>query len=673
MSSFPARLTFACLLLFSILFFLRRAYILFSLVLLGQPESRFDRLRARMKGLLLFGFGQRRVLEEPFGLNHFFLFWGFILLQGLVNFEFLLQAIFPRFSLDFVGEGLHAVISLAADMASYVVLLVVVIAILRRLFFRPAHVERNFDAFLILSLVALLMIAYFGINGTAMLSGAMAGPYHPFSRLFARIFLKGLDKTTISVLSAIFWWIHGLVLLAFLTYIPYSKHLHILTALINCFFRRLSFPAAMSRMIFKKGEIFGISKVVQFTWKDLLDFFSCTECGRCARACPATATGKVLNPKEVILEGKANLLASGTPILASRGYDSLGRADMNSVVAPLMGTDEKVHIRPEAVWDCTTCGACVERCPVFIEQFPKLLALRRHLVMEKVEFPPELINLFENIEQRHNPFGMAPADRGKWAEELAVPLLSKVKEAEYLLFAGCVPSFNGRMRNVLASLVQVMGRAGLSFATLGREEKCCGDPLRRLGNEYVFDGIAARNVELFKSYNVRKVITLCPHCYNTLKNEYHQYGATFDVMHHTELLSTLVKDTGVVSGTALHGQRIVFHDSCYLGRYNGVYEEPRSVIATVTGQPPEEMERSRNESFCCGAGGGRMWMHEATGTRINLERTRQALAEKPDIIATCCPYCLTMFEDGLKDEDAPNVHVLDVAEIAAKGLKRSDE
>ena len=475
-------------------------------------------------------------------MNHFFLFWGFILLQLMVNSEFIIAGIFPKFSLRFLGDILYPVITFVADITSLIVLLVVIVAAFRRLFFKPPHVERTLEAFFILTLVGLLMIANFGLHISLIAPGRAQEAYAPISQILSIPFAGSGTELSWQISERIFWWLHAAVLLVFLIYIPYSKHLHILTALANCFFRRFTFVQTLPRMTFKQGERFGVSNITQFTWKDLLDFFSCTECGRCADACPATSTGKVLNPKEVILAGKANLLHNGTAILAARGGDAIARADDSLAVSlPLIAKTYGTSVPPEAVWDCTTCGACVEKCPVFIEQFPKLLAMRRHLVMERADFPSELITFFQNIEQRSNPYGIAPADRAKWASDLDVPLLSEHPNAEYLFYIGCVASFTSRMKSIMAAIIDLLRRASVSCAILGKEEQCCGDPLRRLGNEYVFDKFARSNVALFNKYGIKKMLTLCPHCYNTFKHDYKEFGAEFEVIHHTQLLSELLK------------------------------------------------------------------------------------------------------------------------------------
>jgi Fe-S oxidoreductase len=295
--------------------------------------------------------------------------------------------------------------------------------------------------------------------------------------------------------------------------------------------------------------------------------------------------------------------------------------------------------------------------------------MRRHLVMEKVDFPEEMIAFFEHIEERSNPWGIARADRGKWAHDLNVGIFGKDDTFEYLLYMGCECSYDSRMRHVSASVVDILRSASVSFGILGADEICCGDAMRRLGNEYVFERMAKRSVKDAKRLGVKKVITLCPHCYSTLKNDYRQYGADFSVFHHTEFIHDLMRKGKLDTKNTFNSESIVFHDSCYLGRYNNIYEEPRKIIQNITGRKPNEMLQNRRDSFCCGAGGGRMWMEENLGTRINAERTRQALREKPTIIATSCPYCMTMFEDGLKEENVQeNIRVLDIAEIVREGL-----
>jgi Fe-S oxidoreductase len=368
---------------------------------------------------------------------------------------------------------------------------------------------------------------------------------------------------------------------------------------------------------------------------------------------------------------------------------------------PLIGSGGEGSVSEEALWACTTCGACMEACPVFIEHLPKIVSMRRTLVETRASFPEELHNLFEGMEQRSNPWGIAPSERTKWSSQLSVRPF-EAGTTEYLFYVGCAGAMDAHGKLVSAAIARLLDAAGVTWGILGKEEKCCGDSLRRLGNEFVFDRMARENVTLLKEKGVTKVVTYCPHCLSTLKNDYRQYGLELEVVHHSELFSRLIADgrlkltaspvrrgggeaaaagnpvaagnptaagNPVAAGNAAAASRTIYHDSCYLGRHNGIYDAPRDLVARATGAPAIEMARSRNTSFCCGAGGGRMWMEESTGTRINRTRVQEALAEKPDTVCVACPYCMTMFEDGLKDEGARNVRVLDVAEVLAEGLK----
>jgi Fe-S oxidoreductase len=663
-------LIFAFLFLFAFGFFLRNIYRLFAIVCLGRWENRFDSLRARLKGMLVYAFLQLRVVSEKFGINHFFLFWGFMILF-FANVQFLLSGLFPRFSFAFLGETLYGLLFLTADIMSLVVVVCVAISVVRRLFFRPPHIEPTLDAFFILSLVVFLMAAYFGYHACEIRLGQEEmGVWMPISHGLSRL-LARTEPSAVHLLGRVSWWTHALVLLFFLNYLPYSKHLHILTAIPNCFFRSFSFVKTMPRLTFRKGLAFGVSKIVQYSWKDLFDFLSCTECGRCQAACPAHNTNKPLNPKEVVQQGKVNLLLSGKAILASRPADTLASAPEDAPMAvPLITPidNEKDGVSVQSIWDCTTCGACMVTCPVFIEHVPKLLSLRRHLVMEKARFPSELIPLFENLEQRFNPWGIAPSERTKWVQELSVPLFSESARFEYLFFVGCAGAFDSRNRQVTAAIVRILNEAKISWGILGNEEKCCGDSLFRLGNEYVFDQLVRNNVELFSRHGIRKIITYCPHCFSTLKNDYRQFGVDLEVIHHSQFIHDLLKQRRITL-SAPTGQTAIFHDSCYLGRYNDIYTQPREILEAAFGKAPKEMDRRREKSFCCGAGGGRMWMDESIGKRICVERTQEALKEDPSTIAVACPYCMAMFEVGVKDEKREDkVSIKDVAEIVSESM-----
>jgi Fe-S oxidoreductase/nitrate reductase gamma subunit len=627
-----------------------------SLIALGGPEDRCNDIGQRVASMLTYAFGQKRVLARPFGLNHLVIFWSFLVLL-IANGEFLLHSVFPSISLAMLPDTIYLPLLLVLDIVSLLALVAVTVAAVRRIVAPPYPEARTPEAFFILFLIGILMLAYFGMNAAkiARMEGTvleLARTWLPVSGRFA-LLVAPEGARTVYLIS---WWAHALALLTFICYLPHSKHMHILTAIPNCFFRRLEKPNTLPLEEFVSGNSFGVDRVDRFSWKDLLDSFACTECGRCQNACPAGLTGKPLNPRGIIHDIKVNLLENGAALKSGAAPGS-----------PLIGAGACTD---EALWSCTTCGACMEACPVFIEQMPKIIQMRRYLVEMEAHFPEELLNLFENMEGRSNPWGIAPSERSKWCAQMEVQPFESGK-TEYLLYVGCAGSFDSRSKQVSVALARLLDRAGISWGVLGRDEKCCGDSVRRLGNEYVFDRMARENVALFRERGVKKVITQCPHCLSTLKNDYRQYGLELEVIHHTELLRNLLQDGDLTSsGNGAGLGNVVFHDSCYLGRHNDVYDAPREVIATATGTPPAEMGRNRNNAFCCGAGGGRMWLEELTGERINQVRVKEALAGKPDTICTACPYCMTMFEDGLKDLKAEEVRVRDVAEILAEAVLR---
>lgn len=632
----------------------------FRLVTLGKAENRFNDVGKRTWNMLFFAFGQRRVISRRFGLNHFMLFWCFLILM-IANTEFLLNGLFPDYiSLSRLPDGAYYTLAFIFDVVSALALLAVCIAIIRRVAFPPPNIEaRSRDAFVILALIAILMIAFFGLHASEIAQGIEeAAQYMPISNFAASAFMSGASTDSLSWLANFFWWLHAVVLLLFLNYLPYSKHMHILTAIPNCFFKSLEKVNTQPREEFTKGSTFGVGQVDQFGWKGLFDSYSCTECGRCSDNCPTTFTGKPLNPRLVIHDIKVNLLKNG-PLLAKK----------KEAVLPLIGNSEEGTISEEVIWECTTCGACMEVCPVFIEHVPRIVDMRRNLVEMKAKFPQELLNFFENIEARSNPWGIAPEKRIAWAAETSVKPFEADK-TEYLFFVGCAGAFDARNRRVTLAVSKILDAAGISWGILGKDEMCCGDSLRRLGNEFVFDHMAKENIKMFEDRGIKKIITLCPHCYSTLKNDYRQYGVELEVTHHTELIGKLIEHGGLeLNGSGDLGN-MVLHDSCYLGRYNMIYEPQRKAIAAVTGQLPTEMEHHHAGSFCCGAGGGRMWMEESIGKRIHLARTEEALKQDPKTICTCCPYCMTMFEDGLKDKNVEDrVQVLDLAEVVAGALK----
>jgi Fe-S oxidoreductase len=634
----------------------------YRLVALGTADNRFDNIGKRIWNMLFYPLSQQCTVTRRylFGINHAVFFWCFLVLV-ILNVEFILSGLSQgNISFSRLPDGGYFTLSYIFDLVWVIVLVCVVVALVRRIAFRPTYVDPiNLDASITLSLLVLLMISYFGIHSSEIARGTeRAADYMPVSEFLSSVFFSGAAAASLDVSANVFWWIYAIALLSFLNYLAHTKHMHILGAIPNLFFRSIEKVTTQPREDFKKDAALGIGQVNQFRWKDLFDAYACTHCGRCQDNCPAALTDKPLNPRTVIHDIQVNLFKNG-PLLVKN----------EEAVLPLIGNSGEGTVSEDAIWACTTCGACMEVCPVFIEHVPKLVGMRRNLVQEQSTFPEELNSLFKNMRQRSNPWGIAPTDRAKWAAGIEARPFEAGK-TEYLFYVGCAGAFDARAKQVTLAIARILDAAGISWGILGTDEKCCGDSVRRLGYEFVYDRMVKDNIKVLQEKGVQKIITECPHCFSTLKNDYRQYGMEWEVIHHTGLIASLLKEGKLPLNGSKGSSNVVFHDSCYLGRYNGIYEAPREVLAAVNGKAPTEMGRHHNLGFCCGAGGGRMWMEETVGKRINIARVEEALKEDPETICVCCPYCITMFEDGIKDKKAgERVEVLDLAEIVAGALK----
>lgn len=637
--------------------FAARIVAVFRYICLGQGTLGIDRLPTRLHDLLVKGFGQSLVLRTPSGFGHALIFWGFFVLT-FGTLDGLLGAIVHGASLAWTGP-IYPIMNTMQDVFAVLVLAALGVAAYRRLIVRPKRLEADFehtlDAMVILSLIALLIVAYFGMNVIEPRPGALV-----FSNQL-RVWILGFGSTVgredLPLQFAAFEWTHNLVVLGFLMYIPYSKHLHILTALPNLFFREEHDAGRIDKLDLEdeNADHFGITRISDFSRKELLDLTACTECGRCQEACPAYATGKPLSPKKVITDLKAHLLLEGPRLLADPAAET---------TQPLYGG----VITEDVLWACTTCRACEEVCPVEIQPMTKLIKIRQGRVLMEGDFPAEAQGALRNVETQSNPWGLPQEERGKWAEDLGVSTLAENSEVEYLFYVGCAGSYDQRYLNVTRAFAKLLQAAGVRFGILGAEECCTGDSAKRIGNELLAQTMAQQNVETMQGYGVKKIVTACPHCFNSIKNEFPQYGGDFEVIHHTQLLTELLREGRLSLQTAAAvATPVAYHDSCYLARYNGVMDAPREVIAAA-GARPVELERNRDQGFCCGAGGGRMWMEEHIGTAINRDRADEAVRAGTDTIATACPFCMTMLSDGVKQSARPDVEVKDIAEILAKHL-----
>ena len=427
---------------------------------------------------------------------------------------------------------------------------------------------------------------------------------------------------------------------------------------VNIFFRSLRPKGVLNPVDFETTELFGVSKIEEFTWKQLLDLDACTSCGRCQDACPAYFSGKALNPKQLILNLKDHL------------YEVYPVPLLRKAVEPRKDMISKV-ITDEAIWDCTTCRACQEACPVYIEHVDKIIDMRRNLAMERVQFPESAQDALKSLGTRGHPWRGTTATRTTWAEGLEIKELSEDGDMDILYWVGCTAAFDDRNMSVPRAMVRILQEAGIHFGILGPEEKCCGDPARRMGDEYLFQTTSESNIEILKGYNVKKILTTCPHCFNTLKHEYPQFGGNFEVIHHTDFIAALIRDAKLKLG-ALDGKRAAYHDSCYLGRYNDIYEAPRNILKAISGIGHVELPRNRTRSFCCGGGGGHMWMEEEPDKRVSERRVDEIIQAKVDVVVTACPYCLTMFEDGVKAKGVEeSLQAEDLSELVAEALGKN--
>jgi len=641
-----------------------RIYQLFRYLFLGREEEKFGHLVKRTLTAIGHLFVQQCQFKnltrrDRAGVGHMFMVWGFLLFVIYYSFFIVIAS---GFGISEVMENnlVYASYTWVMDLVAPFIMLGALWGIIRRYIIKPSRLQgqQTFEAMIILITVLIHPITHLGKIATQIAAGhppaglGMATP--PISTALSTLYING---DSVAMWHSVWFWSHWSFVLLVLVIIGYTRYLHVIAAILNDLLRSAPPRGMPSRIKLEDPSTFGVCRVDGFTRKQLLDLYACVEPGHCQEVCPATLTGKPLNPRLVIHDLKVNLLTNG-PLISKNKEPALA----------LIAEGQEGSVSEEVIWECTTCGACMEVCPVYIEHVHHIINMRRNLVQLQAKFPEELLNFFENMEQRSNPWGIAPVERIKWAAEIDVKPF-EVGETEYLYFVGCAGAFDARNRRTTLAVAKILEAGGISWGIMGKDEMCCGDSLRRLGNEFVFDRMAKENIKMFEERGIKKIITQCPHCYNTLKNDYRQYGIELEVIHHTELISNLINEGRLKLNGAEDLGDLVFHDSCYLGRYNSIYEAPREAIAIATGQVPIEMERHRNKAFCCGAGGGRMWMEEPIGKHINVARVEEALKEDPRTICVCCPYCMTMFEDGLKDVNADDrVQVLDLAEIVARAL-----
>lgn len=649
------------LLVASFVFFAYNIYNLIRLLRLGKKEdNRLDRIGERMKRVLIYVFGQRRLWQNYTfaGIEHFMIFWGFIIISVGTLEIFVGGLFFPETGFKLLPGVWHDYYELVLDITQALVIVALGMGITNRLTFGRRREVNGPDAAVVLGLIFGLVMTAFLYTGARLALGEAPADFLPVSSLFAGLFTQMTAGGQV-FWREFFWWFHVLILLGFLNYLPYSKHSHVFTAALNVFFQNLEPRGALAKIDFENipddMDHFGAGKIEDFSWKDLMDSYTCTECGRCTDNCPAWNTEKVLSPRDVVVKLRHYLSSEGKQM--ADGEIAAGEG------AELASTE---WVTPEEIWACTTCNACVEQCPLFIDQMGKIVEMRRYLTLEG-KLTGTATRTLQKLQTHGNPWGFDGSERAAWLSGMdGVRILGKDLESaepvDVVYWMGCFGAYDPRGQQVSKAVVELLVKAGVDFAVMGPSETCSGDPARRLGEEALYQELASQNVETMNDLGVKKILTNCPHCFNTIKNEYPQFGGEYEVVHHTDFLVELVKQGKLTPGGGA-GEKVTYHDSCYIGRYNNIYDSPREILKSISGIDLVEMKRSGRNSFCCGAGGGKIWMEEEA-PRVNWNRFEEAEQLKPDTLATACYFCNTMFEDAAKFKGkSEDIQVKDVAEI----------
>ncbi len=641
---------------------------------LGRPANRVNRIGKRtwsfiiavvVDGILhrkLFGVANsvagsaKELLPREFypGLAHFLIFSGCIVFLIGAFLDFVSHYFF-----DFMHGTFYLVYSVVVDSFGILAIIGVILALIRRYGLKPDRLDNRNDDLVVLMLILVVIVTGFIVEGfriaaTELKENPAWAVWSPGGYVLCLGF-RGLSEEALRVWHAVSWWVHVLLSLGAIVYVALyaSKLFHVIWDPINVFFRSLEPRGALTPIDLEKTETFGTPKIEDFTWKQLLDLDACTRCGRCQDACPAYFSGKALNPKKVIQDLKTHLYE----VYPSPKKPAEQRKDMISEA-----------VTEEVIWDCTTCRACQQGCPIYIEHVDKIIDMRRNLAMERSQFPAAAQDALKSLGTRGHPYRGTTATRTSWTEGLGVKILAEDSNVDILYWVGCSAALDDRNIKVSRATAGIMQVLGMNFGILGDEESCCGDPARRIGDEYLYQTICQGNIEILKNYNVKKIVTTCPHCFNTLKHEYPQFGGNFEVVHHTEFLAGLIRE-GKLKITGASDKKVAYHDSCYLGRYNDIYKAPREILGAISGIKSVELPRRLSRSFCCGGGGGHMWMEEEPDKRVSARRVQEIIDAKVDMVVTACPYCLVMFEDAIKAKGVEEtLKAADLSELVAKAI-----
>ena len=670
-----------------------------------EPADRVNHLKERLMNMVILAIGQKRLVgrakERSSGIMHAFIFWGFciLLIRSLTLYG---EGFQQGYHLPFLGgDYLLGYLYVALkDIIEAIVFLMIIFAFFRRAVLKPKRMHNTFEAYLVLGLIGILMasdLLYDGARYNLIQLYNNPGNIHYFNNpqygseflwtpisVGAASLISGLSAGATTTILSIMFWLHICTQLVFLNLLPRGKHFHVITALPNVFLKSLGYPHEKAKLLDLEDEAawedesLGINHIHQLNWKQGLDLYTCTECGRCKEVCPTYTTDKPLNLhefndklKQELLENADNIIKKAR--LSSTIEQSEDSAQIEKLKEEINALNSKKQLIGEVIaedtlWACTTCRACEEVCPVAIEHVPRITAMRQGQFLMAEAYPKELNPALKGLERNGNPWGIGYDKRADWAEGLDIKTMADDQNVDYLLWVGCAGSFDDRSKKVTTSLVRILQKAKISFAILGIEEKCTGDYARRVGNEMMFQMMAQENIETLNNYNVKKIITACPHCLNTLKHEYPSMGGDYEVIHHAEFIDQLVKEGKIKLKQSLEGA-LTYHDPCYLGRYNNIFDQPRSILRSVSKGELKELERHGRESFCCGAGGGRMWMEETIGKRIYLERSEEIVRQQVSNVAVGCPFCMTMIEDGMKElGKEEEIKTMDIAELVEKDM-----
>jgi len=677
-----------------------------QLLMALDPIDRANHLKKRLMNMVILAIGQKRLVgrakERSSGIMHACIFWGFCVLV-IHSLNLYGQGFQEGYHLPFLGDDylLGYLYIALKDIMEGIVLLMIIYAIFRRAVLKPQRMQNTFEAYLILALIGILMVSallHDGARYNLIQLYNNPGSIHYFNNpqygsefiwtpvsVGAATLISELSAEANTTIMGIMFWLHICTQLTFLNLLPLGKHFHVITALPNVFLKSLGYPHEKTKLLDLEDEAawedesLGINHIHQLNWKQGLDLYTCTECGRCKDVCPTYTTDKPLNLHEFndklkleLLENADNIIKKAKLSSTIKQIEDSGQIEkIKEEITELNSKKQLIGevIAEDTLWACTTCRACEEVCPVTIEHVPRIIALRQGQTLMAEAYPKELNPALKGLERNGNPWGIGYDKRADWAEGLDIKTMADDSNVDYLFWVGCAGSFDDRSKKVSKSLVRILQKAGIRFAILGVEEKCTGDYARRVGNEMMFQMMAQENIETLNNYKVKKIIAACPHCLNTLKHDYPQMGGNYDVIHHAEFIDQLVKEGKIKLKQSLESA-LTYHDPCYLGRYNNIFDQPRSILRSVSKGGLKELERHGRESFCCGAGGGRMWMEETIGKRIYLERSEEIVRQQVSNVAVGCPFCMTMIEDGMKElGKEEEIKTMDIAELAEKYME----